>query len=64
MFETHIKIKQAAKKIKFTDFRLKQFYNWDAPKEYQYLKDRCISILHERIIFLKEHAVPSDFNNI
>lgn len=60
MFETRIKVKQAAEKIKFTEFRLAKFYKWDAPKEYQKIKSHCISALHDRIRFLKENA--STFN--
>ncbi len=56
MDETRIKVKQAAEKIKFTEFRLAKFYKWDAPKEYENRKERCISILKDRIRFLQKHA--------
>jgi len=60
MDETRIKVKHAAKKIKFTEFRLAKFYKWDAPKKYQKIKGHCISVLHDRIRFLTKNA--SKFN--
>lgn len=57
MFRTETKVTRAEQKIKFVEFRLKKFYKWDAPKELQKLKGHCISVLHERIIFLRDHSI-------
>lgn len=59
MFRTEIKIRNAEQKIKFIELRLKKFYNWDAPNEYQKLKDDCISVLLDRMVFLKNHSLIS-----
>jgi hypothetical protein len=60
MFETRIKVKKAAKKIRFCEFRLAKFYKWDAPEEYQNRKERCITMLHDRIRFLQKNASTFD----
>lgn len=57
MNKTEIKVRNADRKIKFTEHRIKLLSKWDAPKKLSGLKNHCIGTLRERIIFMKNHAM-------
>ena len=56
MYRTEIKVKNASGKIKFTKLRIKLLSAWNAPKDLQKLKDYCIAVLTDRIVFLKDNS--------